>query len=284
MKVKAVKCMSIWVTHVDTSSSRAARRARKVLLRPRSRKNRDLNRLLFLREVKFFSFTQPGVLFLQQSLLMLCNVVYGWFPVVGSWVSESSYFILTNRSRRAVMPRKGCDGDTLYDVKPHEDLECLRFELHFFFYHNVPVISSSQWLLNLCLLINISGLDFACLFLKPGSYLEASEIWLCLGIQFHVQVRHTSGREVDIDGSEERKMPRADWSGVTLPFRIRHKDAGELGWIRSRWQSRLLPLCPCQQTFLLSQMFQLTNFTNFGRICMETLFSFLELCYMFTLG
>jgi len=59
--------------------------------------------------------------------------------------------------------------------------------------------------------------------------LEVSEIWLCLGIQFHVQVRHTAGREVDIDGSEERKMPRADWSGVTLPFRITHKDAGKLG-------------------------------------------------------
>lgn len=66
-------------------------------------------------------------------------------------------------------------------------------------------------------------------------------------------------------------MPRADWSGVTLPFEIMHKDAGKLAWIRSRWQCRLLPLWPCQQTFLLSQRFQLTNLANFAGICMETL-------------
>lgn len=54
------------------------------------------------------------------------------FQRLGSGVSESSYFILTNRSRRAVMPRKRCDVDTPYDVKPHKDLECLSFELHFF--------------------------------------------------------------------------------------------------------------------------------------------------------
>lgn len=95
--------------------------------------------------------------------------------------------------------------------------------------------------------------------------------WLCLGFQFHIRVHHTAGWGLDIDGSEERKMPRADWSGVTLPWRITHKDAGKLAWIRSRWQCRLLPLWPCQQTFLLSQRFQLTNLANFAGICMVTL-------------
>ncbi len=265
-KGKVVKCISTSATLADTSSSPAARRERRVLLRLRSRKNRGLNRPFFLREVKYLSFSYSRMHGLQCVTCSFWLISSGWSL---GWVRVYILFWRTD-----------LDG-----LSCHESvvMEAHRMMWNHTRTWNVSVLSC---IFNTMSLLSLHPSDFwvyvfiltsgpqLCLFLKPGLYLEASEVWLCLGIQFHIQVPHTAGREVDIDGSEERKMPRADRSGVTLPFSITHKDAGKLGWIRSRWQSRLLPLCPCQQTFLLSQMFQLTTFTNFGRICMETLFSF----------
>lgn len=153
-KVKVVKCISTWATHADTSSSCAARRE-KVSLRLQSRKNRGLSRRLFLREVKYLSFTQPGDLFLQQNVPMQCVTCSIWLISSGwrlGWVRVHILFWRTN------LDGLSCQESVVMETH-HKMWNHIRtwnvLVLSCIFEHSVPVISSSRWLLSLCLHINI---------------------------------------------------------------------------------------------------------------------------------
>lgn len=145
-KVKVVKCMSTWSTLADTSSSPAARR---VLLRLRSRKNRGLNRPFFLREVKYLSFSYSRMHGLQCVTCSLWLISNGWSL---GWVRVHILFWRTDLD--GLSCQESVMMETHHMMWNHTRtwnvsvLSCI-------FQHNVPVISSSQWLLSLCLHINI---------------------------------------------------------------------------------------------------------------------------------
>lgn len=159
---------------------------------------------------------------------------------VRSGVSESSYFISTSRSRpcqiRVAMEahHQMLNRIRIWDDSSQSSLnECPSYP-----FITVTWVYIFQWTSE-----QKSQLFVVCLFVFEAWIIFGIiwSPWLCLGFQFHIRVRHTAGWGLDIDGSEERKNPRADWSGVTLPCGITHKDAGKMAWIRSRWQCRLLP-------------------------------------------